>query len=398
MTDTVAKPLAVFWDSETIEVGRIRSALADLWQHWTVDFHDPSIIEAGSTEQVYMRASTVNVILAADTEADARWAEAILSHLNEYSPSRTLILVRNGRSVEQNSYRVHIKVEERQHTRGIVPVRLETITILAPPGNDQSLASLASPLLIPDLPDVLFVPYGPIADNLLVSSLFELVDILVVDTVWVQNTGAAFAVLASSAAHQDLSDINDIAWSRLLVWRQLVAQFFDQPAALESIETIEEVEITYAPISDQGRGGRSAALLTAGWLATRLGWRAPGEMVKFRDGWRSTLRAGEKGKTREIVLMLIEGEDDYGCGCLQKIRILAGGNARGDFEVARTSEDEITTTSSHGDGAAVTRIVHSRCPDDRYLVSQELRRLHEDPAYTAALDFAALLWPAGMDS
>ena len=106
---------------------------------------------------------------------------------------------------------------------------------------------------------------------------------------------------------QAVSDINDIAWSRLLVWRQLVAQFFDQPTALDSLDTIEEVEIIYDPISNEGRCGRSSALLMAGWLATRLGWRAPGEMVSFRDGWRSTLRAGEKGKSREIVLTLMEG-------------------------------------------------------------------------------------------
>ena len=289
-------------------------------------------------------------------------------------------------------------MEEREHTRGVAPVRLETITILAPTGNDQSLASLSSPLLIPDLPDVLYVPYGPIAENLLVSSLFELVDILVVDTVWTPNAGATFAVLDDNSTRQDVGDINDIAWSRLLVWRQLVAQFFDQPTALESLESVEEVEIIYASITDEGRCGRSSALLTAGWLATRLGWRAPGEMVSFRDGWRSTLRAGEKGRSREIVLTLVEGADDYGCGCLQKIRLVAGGRARGTFEVTRTSDEEISTTSDHGDGAMVTRIVHSRCPDDRALMSQELRRLHEDPTYTAALDFATLLWPAGLDS
>jgi hypothetical protein len=43
-------------------------------------------------------------------------------------------------------------------------------------------------------------------------------------------------------------------------------------------------------------------------------------------------------------------------------------------------------------------MVHSSCPDERYLISQELRRLHEDPAFTAALDFGTLLWPAGMDA
>jgi glucose-6-phosphate dehydrogenase assembly protein OpcA len=398
MTDTAANPIELAWESKDIEVGRIRSAIAEQWARWESEYPDPSIIEAGSTEQVYMRTSTVNVIVAVDSEADAKWAESILSHLSEYSPSRLLILVRNGRPASEATYAVRVKVEEREHTYGVAPVRLETITILAPPGNDQSLASLSSPLLIPDLPDVLFVPYGPIAGNLLVSSLFELVDFLVVDSVWVQNPGASFAVLADNSTRQDVSDINDINWSRLLVWRQLVAQFFDQPTALESLEAIEEVEITYPPTTEEGRYGRSAALLAAGWLATRLGWRAPGEMVSFRNGWRSTLRAGEKGKSREIVLTLFEGEHDHGCGCLHRIRLVAGGNAKSTFEVERTSDEEITTTSNHGDTADVTRIVHSRCADDRLLISQELRRLHEDPTYTAALDFATLLWPAGLDS
>ncbi len=397
MTDTLAKPIERTWESQEIEIGRIRSALAEQWQRWEAEYPDPSILEAGSTEQVYMRASTVNVIVAVDTEDDARWAEESLSHLADYSPSRLLILVRNGRPADVSTYSVRVKVEEREHTRGVAPVRLESITILAPPGNDQSLASLSSPLLIPDLPDVLYVPYGPIAENLLVSSLFELVDILVVDTVWTQDAGASFAVLADNTTRQDVGDINDITWSRLLVWRQLVAQFFDQPAALASLEAIEEVEITFAPTTDAGRCGRSAALLTAGWLASRLGWRAPGELVSFRDGWRSTLRAGEKGKSREIVLTLVQGEDDFGCGSLQRIRLVAGGTAPGTFVAERTSEEEIATTSDLGEMATVKRIVHSRCPDDRFLISQELRRLHEDATYTAALDFATLLWPAGMD-
>jgi len=398
MTDVIAPPVELTWESDAIEVGRIRHALAEQWKRWEAEYPDPSVIEAGSTEQVYMRASTVNVIVAVDTREDARRAEETLSHLSDYSPSRLLILVRNGRPANAKTYSVRVKVEEREHTRGVAPVRLETITILAPPGNDQSLASLSSPLLIPDLPDVLFVPFGPIAGNLLVSSLFELVDILIVDTVWGPQTGATFAVLDDNNTRQDVGDINDIAWSRLLVWRQLVAQFFDQPAALDSLDAIEEVEIVFSPTSDEGRCGRSSALLMAGWLATRLGWRAPGELVRFRDGWRSTLRVGERGRSREIVLMLREGEYEFTCGCLEKIRLMAGGIARATFEVERLSDEELTTTSELSDASPVNRLVHSRCPDDRHLVSQELRRLHEDPTYTAALDFATLLWPAGMDS
>ena len=194
MTDTIAPPIELTWESKEIEVGRIRTALAEQWRRWEAEFPDPSIIEPNSTEQVYMRASTVNVIVAVDTKEDAKRAQESLSQLSDYSPSRLLILVRNGRPANAKTYSVRVKVEEREHTRGVAPVRLETISILAPPGNDQSLASLSSPLLIPDLPDVLYVPFGPIANNLLVSSLFELVDILVVDTVWTPDSGASFAV------------------------------------------------------------------------------------------------------------------------------------------------------------------------------------------------------------
>lgn len=398
MTNVIAPPIELSWESADIEVGRIRHALAEQWKAWEAQYPDPSVIAPGSTEQVYMRTSTVNVIVAVDTEADARRAEATLSQLSDYSPSRLLILVRNGRPQTEKTYAVRVKVEEREHTRGVAPVRLETIVILAPPGNDQSLASLSAPLLIPDLPGVLYVPYGPIANNTLVSSLFELVTILVVDSVWGPDTGAAFALLANDKTRQDMSDINDITWSRLLVWRQLVAQFFDQPAALESLDTVEEVEIVFSPISEEGRCGRSSALLMAGWLATRLGWRAPGELVSIRDGWRSTLRAGERGKSREIVLTLKDGKQTFSCGCLEHIRLIAGGKAQGTFEVERISDEELTTTSELSDASSATRLVHSRCPDDRFLISQELRRLHEDPTYTAALDFATVLWPAGMDS
>src|SRR5688572_4986302 len=90
MTDTLAKPIELTWESKEIEVGRIRTALAEQWRRWEAEFPDPSIIEANSTEQVYMRASTVNVIVAVDTKEDAKRAQESLSQLSDYSPSRML--------------------------------------------------------------------------------------------------------------------------------------------------------------------------------------------------------------------------------------------------------------------------------------------------------------------
>ena len=397
MTDTAAPAIETSWESNTIEVARIHRAISECWKTWDDHHANASVMEPGSTEQVYMHTSTVNVIVAVDTEDEAGRAEENLSQLTEYSPSRMLVLVRHGRPEGDEAYSVRIKVEEREHAQDVAPVRLETITIVAPPGNDQSLASLTSPLLIPDLPDVLYVPFGPITENLLVSGLCELVDILIVDSIWMHEPGATLAILASHKTRQEVGDVSDIAWSRLHVWRQLTAQFFDQPAALESLDTIEEVDIVFAPSNEGGRDGRSSALLLAGWLASRLGWRAPGELVRTRKGWRSTLRAGAQGATREIVLMLSEGKHLDSCSCIEKIQIVAGNRAQGTFTVERTSDDEITTTSELRGAPAVKRMVHSGCASEGALISQELRRLHEDPTYTAALDFATLLWPAGLD-
>jgi glucose-6-phosphate dehydrogenase assembly protein OpcA len=399
MIDAPTESLVNSWTAKTVEIARIRTELNQLWTEW--ESRNPasnSVVRPMSDEQVYMRPSTLNVIVAVETEADGMRAEELISELPEYSPSRTLIMARKGVPEGSDRFSVRLKVEERQHTRGRPPIRQETVTILAPPGNDEALASITSPLLIADLPDMLFIPYGPVANNELVRSLLELVDSMLVDSVWTREAGATFEMLTDPETRQDCPEISDIVWSRLGTWRQLIAQFFDQPAALPSLEALDEVQIFHAPVSGGGRNGLSAGLLTAGWLATRLGWRAAGELVHGRGCWRATLRAGERGKSREVVLSIAEGSTPFSCFSLEKVRLISGSEAPGTFTVERADEEGITTTSSTSTAPEVSRMVLSGCPDDRFLLSQELRQLREDPIYAQALDFASILWPAGLDS
>ena len=230
MTDTVTKPIELTWESKDIEVGRIRSALAEQWHRWEARISRP--------QHRRSRLHRAGLHARLDRERHRRGRQQGRRQTRRGKPLAAFRLLplpfahpgsQRPLAPTRATYSVRVKVEERVHTRGVAPVRLETITILAPPGNDQSLASLSSPLLIPDLPDVLYVPFGPIAGNLLVASLFELVDVLVVDTVWTQNAGRILRGAGRQLQSPGVSDINDIAWSRLLVWRQLVAQFFDQP-------------------------------------------------------------------------------------------------------------------------------------------------------------------------
>jgi glucose-6-phosphate dehydrogenase assembly protein OpcA len=190
--------------------------------------------------------------------------------------------------------------------------------------------------------------------------------------------------------------LSDVVWTRLTPWRQVIAQFFDQPTTQPCLETIDEVAVVHGGKDARGRSGLTAGLLMAGWLATRLGWRAPGELVKSRDGWRLTLRAGKPGRSREVILTL--RETDLSCAqcCLGLVTLIAGGAAPGQFTVERTNDQGITTTSERPTMPRVSRLVYGRLPDDRQLLSQELRNFGGDPIFEQALIFAADLWPEGV--
>ena len=187
----------------------------------------------------------------------------------------------------------------------------------------------------------------------------------------------------------------DLAWSRLTSWRQLIAQFFDQPATQPCLDCIDKVVIDYGTADGDGREGLTAGLLIAGWLATRLEWRAPGELVTAKDGWRLTLRAGPRGRSREVLLSLRPTDSPAARGCLGAVSLTASGACPGEFTVERTNDVGITTTSETPTMPRVSRLVYGRVPDDGSLLSQELRNFAGDPIYEESLVFAADLWPDG---
>jgi glucose-6-phosphate dehydrogenase assembly protein OpcA len=190
--------------------------------------------------------------------------------------------------------------------------------------------------------------------------------------------------------------LSDMAWTRLTTWRQMIAQFFDIVANQPCLEAIEDVQILYAARTPNGDSGLTAGLLTAAWLCTRLGWRAPGEeLVRARDGWKLTLRAGARGRSREVILTLRSSDNPDAAPSLQSVTLSASGDHSGIFKVERVSEEGVQTTSETP--TPVQRIVYARNPSHAALLAQELREFGADPIYNEALHFAANLWPEGAE-
>ncbi|MGD9715053.1 MAG: glucose-6-phosphate dehydrogenase assembly protein OpcA [Thermomicrobiales bacterium] len=395
-TRTESEHLSTRWEANSIEVPGLHAELDALWRQWAIRHGATDGDVATARDHVYMRPSTVNVIAVTETAEQAFATADLLVSLPDYSPSRSIVLARAAVPHEL-PFTVDMIIDERVLHRSSSPTRIEVITLTAPQGHDEVLASIASTLLVPDLPDVLYVPREPFAENPLILELSNRTDGLLVDTATAQDIGATFEFLRVAKTHRNSLGLGDLVWTRLRTWRDLIAQFYDQPSSLASLDHITEVEIVYAPSAADKRSGLTAALLIAGWLASRLGWRIPGELIPHASGYRLTLRAGGKGRSREVLLHIAEGKSEFSCSSLERVTMVAGGPHPSTFRVERTGESAITTYSSAPNVADMTRLVHSSCPPDQVILAAKLRRLRIDQVYAEALELAASLWPEGFE-
>lgn len=192
--------------------------------------------------------------------------------------------------------------------------------------------SVLLPLLLPDSPVVAWwpgaAPAVPSADPVGQLAIRRITDAMGVDD-------PVAAIRARAASHS--SGDADLAWTRLTRWRALLA------AATEAYPaTVTGAAVTAA-------GGSAAALLLKAWLADRL--RVPVELASDPDG------VGITGVTLTT--------------------------ASGDIRLARTDG----TMAEFSAPGLTRRIVALPKRDLTGLISEELRRLDEDPAYSATMRY-----------
>src|SRR5207244_11385939 len=106
-------------------------------------------------------------------------------------------------------------------------VRTERVILHAHGEPARHLASLAAPLLIPDLPVILWWPGRPQFDNPLFDDLCELADRLVVDTDEGFDDADLKRLLEVARRHKAQASIGDLNWARLIAWPHVAAQLLD---------------------------------------------------------------------------------------------------------------------------------------------------------------------------
>jgi glucose-6-phosphate dehydrogenase assembly protein OpcA len=161
-------------------------------------------------------------------------------------------------------------------------------------------------LLIGDLPTIL-LHFHPRLDLPWVEELMAMADLILVDSCLAApgHEIETWHLVEREGSRR----VHDLAWARLMPWRAILAEVFDEKECLPALRAIRSVEIGFAGPGDPP----PPVWLLAGWLASRLGW----EPVS-RDGNGILLRSA--AGTVTLAMKGIEGEEGR---TIRRVRIEA---------------------------------------------------------------------------
>jgi hypothetical protein len=216
------------------------------------------LIEKHAENHGYVPARVLNMITFVEHEWSGEVANR-LRRVGRYHASRTVVLsYEPGR--EYLDATVSVVSDSDPKPGEVAPLR-ETVIVELGDRHLDDLATIADPLVVTDLPTLLWSPHGhhEAVDELLGLGQAMLID-SIEEPVWRD------AIDRASRLSQEVYVV-DLAWLRSIPWRERIAGTFDPPGRREELARLSAVTIRHHPESTV------AAMLLVGWLASRLHWQ-----------------------------------------------------------------------------------------------------------------------------
>jgi glucose-6-phosphate dehydrogenase assembly protein OpcA len=242
-------------------------------------------------------ARALNMIAFVDKE----WSGEIANRLRgvgRYHASRLVVL-----SYEAGRERLDARAtvaSEGDPRPGEFTLLRETVVVEIGDRHLDDLLTIVDPLVVSDLPTLLWSPHGhPEA----VDALLALAQAVLVDSI---DEPVWRDALDRASALAEKAYVVDLAWLRSTPWRERIAATFDPPAMRPELGSISAVNIQHHPESTL------AAMLLIGWLASRLGWELS-PLVAGKDGLTGSAHA-----RRQDAALRLEADTT------QEVRGLAG--------------------------------------------------------------------------
>jgi glucose-6-phosphate dehydrogenase assembly protein OpcA len=259
----------------TIHPEKVLKELRELWQQL-----------AREQEAGVLRACAMTLMVIAEDDEDAEHVRQTLGVLMHDHPSRAIVL----KAAEGAELNARVFAECWMPFGRHQQICSEGIEMTADAANLGEVANLLLPLIVPDLPVVLWCRGARFFSTRYFDPLFPLAHKIVVDSETAKNPKGAVAVLKELRSRGQR--VADLAWTRLTGWRQTLANVFDD----EAME-MAEARIGYAGAMTTG------TLYFSQWLERSV----PGVRVETEQitgdipGIRTIVL---KGKGRDVTLLV----------------------------------------------------------------------------------------------
>ena len=400
--ESLATPM---WVERDTSVRAVAGHLASLWDA-------PAHLDEGGSPTVtekglpHARASVLNLIVTVVDDAAADRVVRTLLDLGVRHPSRAVVLVPEPGTGE-SPLDARISTHCHDAVGGGDQVCYEEVVLTVRGEAAAHLSGVVAPLLIHDLPTHVWWPGDPPFNDPVFDQLVELGDRLIVDSADFADLLGGLRRLANLRRR---SGVGDLSWERLAWWQELTAQFFDAPRFRRYLPNLSRLLIRYAvPLPDAGMlpGDPNAsepgvpspmaqALLYAGWIATRLGWRRYRTLQPLQDGAFQLTLEGR----HEMIELAIRPEPTAAVrtGELLSVRLRSlGETGAAEFIIDRTGDVAVVATNADGMTALLRRVA-METPREAELLSAQLTDDVVDPIYENALRAAAIILASARES
>ncbi len=355
-----------------VDVREIEDALTQLWM----------TSQTGGRSS--MQAYTLNLIIFAGSATNVSDAQEIAARVGQIHPSRTIIL----HAQEGDASRMRAWISAQCEYGGAMERSGSEQVILEAVGDGvRQMPGVVIPLLVPEVPVVLWWSGDGLFNHPLFPSLMDASDQLVIDSSAFPDSIQVLARLHALGAEEYPGvALRDLAWARLTPWRELTAQFFDAPPSRPYLDGIQRVRVTYAA-ADGGQYNPEQALLYGSWLASRLAWETIPNLRRFGREMMIVVRDEEAPITLEFSA---QHAPDLPTGCLLSIVLIARADeTMATFAIQRADDREHTV---------VTMTVEGQTPQERIvpmhegsvadMLADEVSTVRRDHVYDEALEVA----------
>jgi glucose-6-phosphate dehydrogenase assembly protein OpcA len=231
---------------------------------WSAEDTTPDAIETAlrgllrerhAADQAVAPARVLNLIVVVDGGRKDEISER-LRNVGRYHASRTILCAVEADRTTLDA--VATMDYEAGEGGGVHPVR-ERVLLEIGPAHLRQLGTIVDPILVEELPTVLWSPDG---HDEAVEALLSMIDVILVDSDDEEVGGG----LGRAAELRRSAYVVDLAWLRTTPWRERLAASFDVPQRRAALNRLTDVCVRHRPTSP------ASAVLLAGWLATRLDW------------------------------------------------------------------------------------------------------------------------------